>query len=108
MLPAPIADDGERQAVTFTAMDLDVHLRPEVHQIAVRALLTIRNDGKTPLAHVPLQISSSLNWERIRVEGKDTPFQVATLNSDSDHTGQLHEAAVAAGPAACARRQPPA
>ncbi len=95
MLPAPIADDSERRAVTFAAMDLDVHLRPEVHQIAVRALLTVRNDGKTPLAHLPLQISSSLNWERIRVEGKDTAFQVATLNSDSDHTGQLHEAAVA-------------
>jgi hypothetical protein len=95
MLPAPIADDSERRAVTFAAMDLDVHLRPEVHQIAVRALLTVRNDGKTPLAHVPLQISSSLNWERIRVEGKDAAFQIATLNSDSDHTGQLHESAVA-------------
>ena len=29
---------------------MDVHLRTEAHQIAVRALLTIRNDGKTPLA----------------------------------------------------------
>jgi hypothetical protein len=94
VVPAPVADDTERQAVTFARMDLDVHLRPEVHQIAVRALLTVRNDGKTPLAHVPLEISSALNWERIRVEGKDAAFPVATLNSDSDHTGQLHEAAV--------------
>lgn len=94
VVPAPVADDTERQAVTFARMDLDVHLRPEVHQIAVRALLTVRNDGKTPLAHVPLEISSALNWERIRVEGKDAAFPVATLNSDSDHTGHLHEAAV--------------
>jgi hypothetical protein len=86
--------DSERQALTFTAFDLDVHLRVEFHQIAVRALLTVRNDGKTPLTRVPLQISSSLKWDRIRVRGKDVAFQVATLNSDADHTGQLHEAAV--------------
>ena len=61
----------------------------------MRALLHIRNDGKSPLAHIPLQISSSLTWERIRVDGHDTAFTVATLNSDVDHTGQLHEAAIA-------------
>jgi hypothetical protein len=94
MVSAPIADDADRQAVTFTSFDMDVHLRPEVHQIAIRALLTIRNDGKGPLAHIPLQLSSSINWERIRVQGKDIRFQVVTLNADSDHTGQLHEAAV--------------
>ncbi len=64
-------------------------------QIAVRALVTVRNDGHSPLAHIPLQISSSLAWERIRVAGHDAPFTVATLNSDVDHTGQLHEAAIA-------------
>jgi hypothetical protein len=90
----PIANDDERRAMTFTAFDMDVHLRPEVHQIAVRAQITVRNDGKAPLAHIPLQLSSQLNWERIRVAGIDTPFQVATLNADSDHTGQLHEAAI--------------
>lgn len=86
--------DAERQAVTFTAFDLDVHLNPAAQQIAVRALLTVRNDGKTPLACIPLQISSSLNWENIRVSAKDLAFQVATINSDADHTGQLHEAVV--------------
>ncbi|MGA2500989.1 MAG: hypothetical protein ABSH20_24900, partial [Tepidisphaeraceae bacterium] len=91
---APTAQDAERQALTFTGYDLDVRLRAEAGQIAVRALVTVRNDGKTPLAHLPLQISSSLNWERIRLAGQDVPLQVATLNSDSDHTGQLHEAAV--------------
>jgi hypothetical protein len=90
---APIATDEERQAVTFTAYDLDVHLHPADHHIAARALVTVRNDGKTPLAHIPLQLSSSLNWERIRAGGRDVAFEVATLNSDADHTGQLHEAA---------------
>jgi hypothetical protein len=91
---APVADDAERAAITFTDFDMDVRLRPADQQIAVRALVTVRNDGKTLLQRIPLQISSSLNWERIRVLGHDAVFQVATLNSDSDHTGQLHEAAV--------------
>lgn len=91
---APVATDAERQAVAYTDFDMDVRLRLESHSLAARALLTVRNDGKTPLVRIPLQISSTLNWERIRVDGKDIAFQVATLNSDSDHTGQLHEAAV--------------
>src|ERR1039458_2625441 len=88
------AEDAERQAVTFTALDLDVRLRTAEQHIAVRALVTVRNGAKTPLPRIPLQISSSLDWERIRVDGKDAAFSVATLNSDADHTGQLHEAAV--------------
>jgi len=91
---APIATDAERQAVTPVAFDMDVHLNTSGQQIAVRALITVRNDGKSPLARIPLQISSSLNWERIRVLGRGVAFPVATLNSDADHTGQLHEAAV--------------
>ena len=90
----PSAVDAERQAVTFTALDLDVRLRTAEQHIAVRALLTVRNDGKTPLTRIPLQISSSLDWERVRVDGKDAAISVATLNSDADRTGQLHEAAI--------------
>ena len=94
MVNAPVASDAERQAISFTDFDMDVHLVAAQQHIAVRALLTVRNDGTTPLAHIPLQISSSLNWERIRLAVHDVAFQVATLNSDADHTGQLHEAAV--------------
>ena len=91
---APSAEDADRQAVTYTDFDMDVHLRSAEQHIAVRALVTVRNDGKEPLKRIPLQISSSLTWERIRLLGKDVAFTVATLNSDTDHTGQLHEAAV--------------
>jgi hypothetical protein len=96
---APVAEDAERHAVTFTNLDLDVRLRTVEQHIAVRAQLTIRNDGQTPLARIPLQISSTLRWERIRVGApgaplKDVVFPVALLKSDVDHTGQLSEAAV--------------
>ncbi|MFZ0337662.1 MAG: hypothetical protein WAL45_06490 [Terracidiphilus sp.] len=91
---APTATDAEREALTFTEFNMDVHLRTAEHEIAVRALITVRNDSKSPLAHIPLQISSSLHWERIRVAASDALYTIATLNSDTDHTGQLHEAAV--------------
>jgi hypothetical protein len=94
MVGTPSVEDADRQAVTFTSLDLDVHLQTTGQQIVVRALVTVRNAGKAPLSRIPLQISSSLNWERIRVGGRDVSFPVATLNSDADHTGQLHEAAV--------------
>ena len=45
----PSAQDAERQAVTFTDFDMDVHLRGAERHLAVRALVTVRNDGKTPL-----------------------------------------------------------
>ena len=91
---APTASDEERRAITFTGYDMDVHLRSTEHSIAVRAQVTVRNDSSAPLHHTPLQISSTLAWERIRIGGKDEAFTVATLNSDVDHTGQLHEAAI--------------
>jgi hypothetical protein len=90
----PVATDPERQAVTFTAFDLDVRLRTVEQHIAVRAQVTVRNDGKSPLSRIPLQISSTLQWDRIRIANKDVPYSVALLKSDADHTGQLNEAAV--------------
>ncbi len=94
MASEPSVEDADRLAVTFTNLDLDVRLETAAHQIAVRARVTVRNDGKAPLPRIPLQISSSLNWEQIRVLGRTVSCPIATLNSDSDHTGQLHEAAV--------------
>jgi hypothetical protein len=88
----PVVSDVERAAIAVTGLDLDVRLNTEAQQIAVRGQVTVRNAGTVPLTRIPLQISSSLNWERIRVEGQDVRFPVATVESDSDHTLQLHEA----------------
>jgi hypothetical protein len=94
IVKAPVVDDAERSAVAVSGLDLDVRLNVEAQQIAVRGLVTVRNAGNAPMKRIPLQISSSLNWERVRVAGRDVSFPVATVNSDSDHTGQLHEAVV--------------
>ncbi len=88
-------DDAERNSITITALDLDVRLNSAAQQLAARALVTVRNSGTASLSHIPLQISSSLNWESIRIAGRNVSYPLATINSDADHTGQLHEAAVA-------------
>jgi len=92
---APAVGDEVRRAVVVAGLDLDVHLNTAAQQIAVRGTVTVRNSSKSALSKIPLQLSSSLNWERIREAGHDVPLAVATINSDSDHTGQLHEAVVA-------------
>jgi Peptidase family M1 domain len=90
--------DEERNALTFTGYDLDVHLVPARARIAVHAGLAVRNDGKAPLTRLALQISSSLVWESF---GLRTPAGVVPLafvqhriNSDADHTGVSREAVV--------------
>lgn len=88
------AEDAERSALTFTDYDMDVRLRPAESHLAVRTLVTAHNSGKTPLQHLRLQLGSDLNWESIRINSQPMPFAAAVLNSDADHTGQLHEAAI--------------
>lgn len=88
------AEDAERAALAFTGYDMDVRLRPAESHLAVRTLVSVRNAGKVPLQHLRLQIGSELNWESIRINGQPMPFAAAVLNSDADHTGQLHEAVV--------------
>lgn len=91
---AAAVSDAERTAVEITALNLDIRLNSEGQQIAVRGLVSVRNAGSAPLRQIPLQLSSSLNWERIRAMGQDLRFTSTTIESDSDHTLRLHEAAV--------------
>jgi hypothetical protein len=91
------ATDAERQAITFLAYDLDVHLQPREHAMAVRARIQVRNDSGAPLSRLALQISSSLQWTHVRIT--DLPavpasFQQQVVKSDIDHTGALQEAVI--------------
>ena len=90
----PKATDAERDAIIFTAYDLDVRLTPQTESLAVRAAIKVRNAGTQPLAHVPLQISSTLIWQSIRVGGVEATLGRQSVASDADHTGMLHEAVV--------------
>ena len=88
------ATDAERQAITFLSYDLDVHLQPREHAMAVRARVLVRNDSASPLSRLALQISSSLQWTAVHVGEGPVAFSQQVLNSDIDHTGALREAVI--------------
>ncbi len=88
----------ERDSLTFLDYDLDVRMIPRQESLAVRARITVRNDGDQPLKRIALQLSSTLKWERIKLrEGAtavDAKFAQHPVDSDADHTGEVNEAVV--------------
>ena len=88
----------ERDSLTFLNYDLDIHLIPSQESLAVRARMTVRNDGDQPLKRIALQLSSALKWERIKIGdgdvGADAKFAQHPLDSDADHTGTVNEAVI--------------
>lgn len=90
--------DAEREAVDITAYDLDVRLDLQRSGLSMRAIVTVRNSGATPLRQVPLQVSSSLRWESATLlDGAHRlalPVVQHRLDTDADHTGAASEAVV--------------
>jgi len=84
----------DREAFTITKYDLEIRLEPEQQRLGARGKITLRNDSAKPQKVVALQISSSLNWRAIRVDGKPVQFVSQPYESDIDHTGTLSEAVV--------------
>jgi len=84
----------EREAFTITKYDLEIRLEPEQQRLGARGKITLRNDSAHPQKITALQISSSLNWRSIRVDGKAVQFVSQPYVSDIDHTGALSEAIV--------------
>jgi hypothetical protein len=83
-----------REAFAITRYDLEVRLETEQQRLGARGKITLRNDSGQPRKIVALQISSSLNWRSIRVDGKGVQFVSQPYISDIDHTGALSEAIV--------------
>jgi hypothetical protein len=84
----------EREAFTVAKYDLEIRLEPEQQRLGARGKITLRNDSVHPQKIATLQISSSLNWRSIRVDGKAVQFVSQPYTSDVDHTGALSEAIV--------------
>src|ERR1700730_17011182 len=84
----------DREAFTFTNYDLDVRIEPEQQRLAVRGKISLRNDSKSPQKNLSLQISSTLDWRSIQVDGKPVQFVSQPYTSDIDHTGAVSEALV--------------
>jgi len=84
----------EREAFTITKYDLQISLEPAQQRLGARGKITLRNDSSHPQKIAALQISSSLNWRSIRVDGKVVQYVSQPYMSDIDHTGALSEAIV--------------
>ena len=84
----------EREAFTITKYDLEVRLDPDQQRLGARGKVTLRNDSSQPQKIATLQISSSLNWRSIQVDGKPVPYVSQPYTSDIDHTGALSEAII--------------
>ncbi len=84
----------DREAFTFTNYNLDVRIEPEQQRLAARGKITLRNDSASPQKNLSLQISSTLNWRSIQLDGKPVQFVSQPYTSDIDHTGALSEAIV--------------
>ena len=90
----PTAVALDREAFTFTHYDLEIRIEPEQQRLGVRGKITLRNDSDSAQKSLVLQISSTLSWRSIQIEGKPAEFLSQTYTSDIDHTGALTEAVV--------------
>jgi len=86
--------DATRRAILFTKYALDVRLETRDAMMHARAMVTVKNESAAALDAIPLQISSSLQWEAINAGGKPLRFAHHTVATDADHTGAMHEALV--------------
>jgi hypothetical protein len=103
----------DREAFTFTDYNLTAKVDPGFHVLRSFGTVVLRNDSEKPQRIAVLQISSSLQWESIRLlpsastdpnpaaptekeKSNEKPLQylVQPYTSDIDHTGELTEAIV--------------
>ena len=84
----------DRANLTIASWDLELLIHPVQSGLAVRAHLTVRNDGTNPHTVLPLQISSTLQWQAVTQNGKRLPFTVHELDTDLDHTSIANEALI--------------
>ena len=94
LLVSPQARAIDREAFTLTRYQLEVQVDRHSHVMAVTGKLTLRNDSKQPQKIIALQVSSSLAWNSITLDGKPLQWLSDDYTSDIDHTGSLSEAIV--------------
>jgi len=84
----------DREAFTITRYQIEVQIDRGAHVMAVTGKVTLRNDSSKPQKLVTLQVSSSLAWNVILLEGQPLQWLGDDYTSDIDHTGSLSEAIV--------------
>lgn len=84
----------DREAFTIARYQLDAQVDRSAHVFVVTGKLALRNDSRKPQKVLALQVSSSLSWHVISLDGQQLPWLGDNYTSDIDHTGSLSEAIV--------------
>ena len=82
----------DRNAFSVRQYDLKAQIDPATHGFAATGKVILRNDSDQPQHNAVLQISSSLDWKSIELNGKPLLHVTHSFVSDVDHTGVLSEA----------------
>jgi hypothetical protein len=88
---SPQLTDADRSAIQITQYDLDIRIVPADSKLTGRVRLTVRNTSESPLPRIALQISSTLTWQSVSVQGSPLPVAQHLLDTDADHTGRASE-----------------
>lgn len=84
----------DRTAFTFLKYSLEVRVDPSSQAMAARGTVLLRNDSASPQSDLAMQVSSSLEWRLIHINGKDVQYSTNDYPSDIDHSGKLSEVIV--------------
>ncbi|HEU5232439.1 MAG TPA: hypothetical protein VFU50_06240 [Terriglobales bacterium] len=87
-------DTLDRNTFTFLNWNLNLRIEPASESLSARGKVTLRNDSERPQKRASLQISSSLHWASVRLNGAVLPFVTEQVRSDLDHSGKVQEAVV--------------
>ena len=100
LLPGALAQEQsaptplDRDAFTFLNWNLDARIETKAESLSVRGKILLRNDSARPQTQITLQLSSSLRWASIKMNGNPVPFTTARVRSDVDHSGSVEEAVI--------------
>src|SRR6185437_15376000 len=82
----------DRNAFSFRNYDLQMRVDPAAQALSVRGKLTATNVSSAPQSALALQISSTLQWRLLRVDGAPVEYITQSYTTDVDHTGAVSEA----------------
>ncbi len=81
----------DRTAFTFLTYDLEVRVDPAGQALSARGKIRLRNDSAIAQREVALQISASLEWRLLKVNGNDVQYSHDLYGTDIDHTRAVNE-----------------
>jgi len=78
-------------AFTFQHYELAISIDASHSQIDTRGNIILQNASGKPQSSLILQVSSTLKWKSLQVNGEALQFVSTTIDSGTDHTGKINE-----------------